>query len=320
VIGLRIKITDGSPADGGVLEITATDASGDYAGEMQVVAQVTQPDLDMIVQVQEPPSPGNVIFHNHIISIHQNRWDSNYWIDAMLDLYWFDLQLEQATKPAKLTFKDQGLAAEYRVSYEKRVSSGLTTVVGAGETIENYGRCLKSGSIEFETQNQHYPDQSLTIENGALARSQIDGSAFVVEPPLTAKAGGGFVKLGLDVPSLTGESDTVSGTDVATVRTNAKTTQSFTGTAGELDLTFPTDHPGLWATWLEDEVLEAGLTSSSCPPALASSRCQFEVTTTSDAATLEVHGPTATDSDPSNPDRDISLETTLGEIATEVQT
>lgn len=318
VIGLRVKVTDASPEDGDRLVVRATDADGDFAGEFRVTTQINQPDLDLVIETLAPPAPGERIFHNHIISITQSRWDADYWIDATLDLYWFDLMLEEADKPAELTFLDEGLAAEYKISYEERADEDLSTIVGAGVTHEGYERAFATGTLAYEADNEHYPDQTLGVEHGALVRSQTEGATFVVDPPLSADAGGGVVRIGLDEPSLAGDTDTISGSGVGSVRTATTSTRALGATAGQLNLTFGTDHPTTWARFLEDELLDAGLTSSECPPSSASSPCQFEVLAGSEEVQLKVHGPTASDPDPSDPTRDVFLAFQQAEIRTEV--
>jgi hypothetical protein len=86
-----------------------------------------------------------------------------------------------------------------------------------------------------------------------------------------------------------------------------------------VNLSWDTDHPAPWTRFLEDELTEAGLTSSSCPPQDPSSPCQFEVTETATGVELTVHGPHALDGDPSDPDeRDVALDIQHGTIETEV--
>lgn len=319
LIGFRINLTDADPADDDRLRIDATDASGDYAGDLQAIVDVDGSDLDLILQTQEPPSPGTVIFHNHLLSIDAARWDEGYWLDALFDLYGFDRLVADADKPATLTFGDEGLDAEYKIAYEKETSGGIRTLVGAGEEIVDYDRTFPTGTLQLDVENEFYPDQEQTIEHGALVRSQADGAAFLVDPPLSASAGGEVVKLGLDVPALTGESDTVSEEGVATVRTRTTERETFGATAGELTLTWGTDHPAPWARFLEDELTDAGLTSQNCPPDSPDSDCQFEIRRTASSVTLDVHGPHATDADPSDPERDIFLDSQRGTIQTEVR-
>lgn len=320
VIGLRIKITDASPSDDDRLRIEATDANGDYSGDLEVIVDINPPDLDLIVQTREPPAPGTVIFHNHIISIHRERWDSNFWVDAMLPLYWFNLVLADADKPSTLTFQDDGLDAEYKVSYRKQEAEGLTTVVGAGQPIPDYENTFGGGSIAYETQNEYYPDQTLTIDHGALLREQADGSAFVIDPPFQAKASAEVVQVDLDIAALQGEADTASGTGMATVTTRTSATSSFEAAMGELNITWTSSNPETWRLFLEDELGDAGLTSTNCPPTSPDSACQFEVTTTDDDVHLALHGPHAVDADPSQPEQDVFLHLRRADIDTEVRT
>lgn len=319
LIGFRVKLTDADPADDDRLRITVNDASGDYAGDLQAIVDTDGSDLDLILQTQQPPSPGTVIFHNHLLSIDAARWDGGYWFDAEFNLYGFDRLVADADKPATLTFGDEGLDAEYKIAYEKETSGGIRTLVGAGEETEDYSQTYHTGTLRLDAQNEFYPDQHQTIEHGALVRSQADGATFLVDPPFSASAGGEVVKLGLDVPSLLGESDTVSEDEVATVRTRTTEREAFGVTVGELTLTWGTDHPAPWARFLEDELTDAGLTSQNCPPASPDSECQFEIQTTSSSVTLDVHGPHALDADPSDPERDIFLDARRGIIQTEVR-
>jgi len=318
MLGLRVKITDPSPSDGDRLVVQATDANGDFAGEFRVTTQVTAPDLNLTIETLRPPAPGERIFHNHVLSMPQQRWDSDYWIDAMLDLYGFDLVIADAEKPVQLAFQDEGLSAEYKVSYAEQATDGLSTIVGAGVVHPDYETAFDTGTLSYEAQNEYYPDQRLLVEHGALLRSQNDGAAFVVDPPFSAEAGGGQVRIGFDEPSLTGASDAVSGTGTATVETQTDNRRAFGATAGQLNLTLDTEHPSPWAQFLDDELADAGLTSDQCPPSSASSPCQYEIVEGSGEVELRLHGPTATDADPDDPTRDVFLEFQRGALATEV--
>jgi hypothetical protein len=315
VIGLHLTITDDTPDDRLVLE--ATDTDGDFAGDLQVIATTDQSTVDLAVQVRDANS--DVVVHNHLLSIDEQRWDGDFWIDALDDLYGFGTPIENATGPVTLTFTDRSLAAEYKVAYHKQVAPDLTTTVGAGQTTTDYRRTIPSGVITYESQTEHLPDQSLAIDHGGLVRSQAEGNTFLIDPPLQAQAGGGFVKLGLDVPALEGVEDSVSGSEIATVRTTTTDHETMSATAGQLTLTWPTDHPEAWEAFLDAEMDDAGLTSRNCPPSSPTSACQYEVTTTATQAELVVHGPTAQDADPSDPDRDIALDLQRGAIQTEVQ-
>lgn len=319
LLGFHVRIDDPSPADGDRVGIVGGDVEGLYAGELGVKANVTDTDLALIVETQEPPSPGTTVFEDHVLSLPLDHWDGDHHVDVTSDLYGFASLVGGASKPASLTFQDEGLDASYRVVYERQVASDVTTIVGDGSVVEDANRTYTTGALLYEAQNSYYPQQSLRIEHGALVRSQVDGAAFAIDPPLEADAGGGMVSLGLSVPSLRGPSNTVSGAPIATVRTVAEDHQRFGATAGEVNLTFGTDHPGLWGDFLERELTEAGLTSTGCPPASSDSACQFEITTSSGSARLEVHGPHATDADPQDPERDIFLHVDQGTIETEIQ-
>lgn len=321
VLGLRINITDPDPQDGDRLTIQATDANSDFAGDFQIFADVNPPDLDLIAQTRAPPAPGDVIFHNHILSIHQQNWDANYWVDALTDLFSFDSLLEQADKPMTLSFQDQGLQAAYLVSYEEDAGDGLTTLVGAGDTVDSYARSYRSGVLTYTSSNQFFTDQSYIIEHGGLILSQPDGTVFSMEPSFEVESTSNIAKLSLAVPTLKGESASVTGGDRVNVRTGTSTSQTIGATAGQLNLTFHTAFPDAWEAFLEDELADGGLTSSGCPPTapVGPTTCEYELSSTSDTVRLTVHGPQAADADPADPVRDISFELVQGRVTTEVR-
>lgn len=319
VVAMRLNISDGTPQDGDGVVLEAQDASGAFAGDLQASTTVGTDDTALILRTRAPPSPGTVIFHNHELNLPTSRWDDGYWIDPMDDLYSFDQLLEDATGPLDLVFRTGGLDAAYVLTYREQVTEDVSIVQGPGSILTSYHRTFETGTLTYEAENEFFVDQTYLVEHGALLREQTDGAVFLVDPPMSVQAGGGVVNLDLSTPSLTGISDTVSGTGEAIVRSQGTSEEMLSATAGELDLTWGTTSPDLWASWLEDEFTDAGLTNENCPPGSADSSCQFEITTTADTVTLDLHGPTATDADSSDPTRDIFLELQQGQISTEVQ-
>lgn len=319
MLGLRVKLTDPSPSDGDRLVIEATDAEGDYAGELRITTHINNPDLDLVVAVLEPPAPGQVVFHNHVISIHQQRWDSDFWLNALDELYGFDRMLADAEQPFTLSLREEGLTADFKAAYSQQTGTDLTTLEGAGRIVPDYERGFRSGDITHETQNEHYVDQTLRLENGALLREQTEGSAFVVDPPIHVEANAEAAKLSIDVPQLRGDGSEVSGDETGIVRTQTVERGTFEGTAGQLTLTLATESPDRWQAFLDDELSQAGLTSTGCPPTSPDSGCQYELSSTSETVRLTLHGPHASDTDPSDPERDLVLSLQHGRIATEVQ-
>lgn len=317
VHGLRIKITEPSPSDGDRVRITITDANGDYAGEFSAFFSTNPPDLDLLAETLDPS--GNNIFHNHLIEMHQTNWDSDYWINALDELYAFDQMLENAEKPLTLTFSEEGANAEFLIAYEEAAGDGLSVLQGAGKDVPGYAKQFASGPIVFQSENNWFLDQAYEIEQGAIILEQSDGAVFRVDPPFEAEASSSFVKLSHDVPMLDGEDAAVTGAKSAQVSTRTTSTTSIGAIAGQVNVTVTTDHPTLWAEFFEEELTDAGLTSTNCPPADPTSPCQFQVTTTSNTARVEIYGPTATDADPQNPTHDIALEQLRSGIEVQVE-
>lgn len=319
LLGFQLRADDPDPADGERVGVVAGDAEGSYAGDLFLTANVTDTDLSLSVETREPPSPGTSVYDDHVLSLPVDHWDGDHHVDAMADVYGFASLLEEAADPATLTFQDEGLEASYRIAYERQAARGVTTVVGDGRTLDDVNRTYRTGVLVYEAQNRYYPQQSLRVEHGGLVRSQAEGSAFAIEPPFRAAAGGGVVELGLEVPSLRGPPNTVSGTGIATVHTLGEDPQTYAATAGQINLTFGSGDPQLWAEFLDRELTEAGLTSTDCPPTSPDSACQFEVTTSSSSTRVVIHGPHATDTDPKDPVRDVHLDVERAAIETELQ-
>lgn len=317
VLGLWVNVTEPSPTDGDRLTVEVTNDAGAFAGEFRATTTVDG-QVDLAAETLRPPAPGERAFHNHLLSIDQARWDTDYTLDVLTPVYGMASLIDSAERPLTLTFEDAGLDHAYLATYEERVGAGMTRLVGAGEEIAPYERRFPSGSLAYTSANRYFVDQELVIEHGALVRIQSEGETFVIEPPLQVQTTDEHASVSLSVPTLEGSSVSVSGGSVE-VRTTPTSGQTIGASAGELNLTFSTLSPGLWADFLRDELEDAGLTSTNCPPTSSASSCQYELSTTASLVRLELHGPHATDADPSDPTRDLTLQQHRGQIDMEIQ-
>lgn len=317
VLGLWVKVTEPSPTDGDRLAVEVTDGAGAFAGEFRATTTVDG-QVDLAAETLRPPAPGERVFHNHLLSIELARWDADYTLDVLTPVYGMAYLIDSAERPLTLTFENAGLDHAYLATYEERVGVGMTRLVGAGEEIAPYDRRFPSGSLAYTSANQYFVDQELVIEHGALVRIQSEGGSFVIEPPLRVQATDEHASVSFSIPTLEGTSVSVSGGPVE-VRTTPTSGQTIGASAGELTLTFSTLSPGLWADFLRDELEDAGLTSTNCPPTSPASSCQYELSTTASLVRLELHGPHATDADPSDPTRDLTVQQHRGQIDMEIQ-
>lgn len=329
VINFRMNITDADPSDGDQLLVKIVDAQGKDSGTLTAYFEEDPPDLNLHVRVRAPTNPPTTLYDNRILSIHQVNWQPGYYIDLLNSDYRFDRLLDAARTPIDVHLIEDPTQGEFTVTYQKDEGGSSVIVGGGGVAVQDFSRSLRPGTLAYESDNAHYPDQDILLENGAVILSQRDGAVFRVNPPISVADVGGTTKMTINLPVLTGESTTFTGSSSAVVQTIATKSERMVGVAGTLNLTIPTQFPGLWADHLEDKFKAAGLDPVLNEPNAPACDLQddpdcYQVHIFEDAdadrVVLSVAGATPHGAGPANPVYDVSVTLVTAHINAEVRT
>lgn len=329
VLNFRLNITDADPDDGDRLVVKIIDAQGKDAGTLTAYFEEDHPDLNLHVRVRAPTKPPTSLYDNRILSIHQVNWAPGYYIDLLNSEYRFDRLLDAARAPFDVQLVEDPTEGEFTVTYQKDESGGSVIVGGGGVAVQDYSRDLRSGTLTYESDNVHYPSQDIVLENGAIILSQRDGNVFRVNPPVTVADVGGTTKMTINLPVLTGDATTFTGSPSAVVQTIATKSEQLTGVAGTLNLTIPTQFPGLWADHLEKKFTAAGLDPVLKEPNAPTCDLKddpgcYEVHIFEDQAgdrvVLSIAGENGHGAGPDNPIYDVSVTLITAHVNVEVRT
>jgi hypothetical protein len=235
-----------------------------------------------------------------------------YWVDALSPEFRFMNVVGVADRPFSLSISDDGLQAQYMISYTTN-AAGLPQIIGGGgKTVPSFQETTRGSSFRLATRNQYYPDQLYTIENGALIVEQEGrGAVFLVPPQFQIVTGGSALVVSMTSFGVTGKSVGLGSTSNMFVRGTLKDTTMEIGSAPQFQLQVATQYPQLYTAFWQESLLAAGLTSSGCSP--LSSSCQFIVGTVVDpdtgltSARLDLYGYTVVDADPLAPVLDVQV-------------
>lgn len=287
--------------------VTVRDSDGTFAGDFRFEVE-EQPGPDYLTRVIIRDASMTVIL-SEIQGNFQQSTISPYWVDLLRDDYRFGAVLASATAPFNVTIVEDGLQADYAISYTQTTGSGTILVGGGGRIISDYNEAYGAGRLVYAGNNNRFTPQIYSLEHGAIVLEQPDGQLFKVAPGFEASRAGNTMALNLQIPSFTGEAREVSGEGTVTVRTLPRSSVSFGATTAQLNITLPTTYPDLWIDHWNTTLEAEGLSSSGPQPG-------FELNKTASSATLIVYGPIA---DPSSAIHDISLSFRQMQVAVELE-
>ncbi|MDX1611460.1 MAG: hypothetical protein R3185_03760 [Candidatus Thermoplasmatota archaeon] len=279
---LRIKIDTVTPGTRNV-RIQITNATGVDTGwfEIAVEPKETNNIYNVTYETRDTDATGTVLYDD------RDRYRGSmgpFYVDVMEARTQFPALLAASEAPYDITFTSGGgWTASYAMTYED--DNGVLQASG-GITHTNYQLPLTSASITYTAENPEFVDQSFVVESGALLLNQDDGTAFLTEPRLTPEIHGTTTVLSLTVPRLTVSDQQLAGVSKATVKTTPVETGSMKGWVTSMTLTWNTDYPSTWQTFLDDAMSDAGIPAS-----------YYSTATTATTASLTVDG-----ADPGNED------------------
>jgi hypothetical protein len=272
------------------------DADGDFAGSFILeVRKASGPDFH--VQHTTRDADGNVLY-DHPETVFQGETIRPYWVNLLSTSFRFDTVLSAAEPPFRLELVQQGLRADYTITYEARTEDGDTLVVGAGgQLIEDFHWSFASGALTYVGRNGHYTAQTFTLEHGAVLLDQPDGRAIRIDPHFHVHRVADLVLVETTVPTLTGARADLVGEAQAVAYARATTRATLIGTAPEFTLSIATEYPQLWAQLWTQRLETVGLVGDGTDP-------NFAITTSPGRATLQILG---IHTDPDSPVHDLQV-------------
>jgi hypothetical protein len=278
---LRVRVNMQPDYDeGDSATLTVTDANGAFAGRAVVTFRDFPSEHALETKIY---NSANQQISSDLEAFFQQTAVDYFYVDLLDDGLLFDQVLAVAQTPfdvALSTGGPNGLEADYTLA-----ATTLTgTPAGAGGlVIPNYRVDLPSGALSFAANNQRFPSQTFVVENGALLVVQSDGVAMRVPPAMRITATSTQAVLSWTLPGLTGDASNIGGgTTASIVATPTGARNDVTGAAPLVTLRVPTAYPDVWATWLDDQMRGAGLSSTNG---------QYTVTPAAASVTLTLFGP-----------------------------
>ncbi len=290
---IRVDMIPGDYNDGDSATLSAFDRNGIFAGKAVVTFRDFPSEQALAIQVfnrqnQEISSGIEAFFQQTVVDY--------FYIDLLDGELLFDQVLAAAESPIDLTLARNGLDAAYTIVYNTIGAGGPTTVGNAGILVPNYSSTLASGSLAVEAENQHFPPQTFVIEHGAVILEQAEGTVMRVPPAFRVTGGATQVQLIWTMPGLTGDRQSLGGSEAASLIATPAGGQAHTEAfAARVALRIPTGHPAAWSAWLDDQFRLAGL---------ASAVGQYSLSSGADFVLLTVYGPV---SDPNSTTEDVYL-------------
>lgn len=313
VLSFRLKIDEISRNHAGDhILVEVIDADGQPSGSLRVCLAKHMPDYDVHVRIKD--KDGNLV-HNGADPYFNTQTYAPYWIDVMEEQYRFDrvLALTKAPFGLHLTVQNDAgsvdgcpgdgdpgsggndLSASFAITYLQRTDAGTIVRGGGGLAREDVKYTFAGGALRFSGEHAFAVPSQYFLENGGLVLDQADGAVFRGKPHFRAALLDNRVALSIATASLQGETSSLTGLGVVPVYLTQGRGTSFSAQASNLTLEVTTAHPDLWTTLWRDELLEAGLSEGT----------HFAVSTTANAARLDVHG--VLDPDPASETYDLSV-------------
>lgn len=266
VQNLRLRIS--TPADwntGDSVTMTVTNATGAYAGKL-VVTNINRgvasggPTYSFRFETFAASSTTIPVSIREVSFSKENPPPYQYFNLLDEDISLFKQVLAGAQAPATLTMTRFNMDASWTAAYTAVNPSGGSTQVGtSGTLVPDFNRRLLSGSLTMASNNQHFVEQSYTLEHGAVILSQPDGDVMFVAPSMSANVVAGIADVRWVLPAIQGSATTISGPTSASVTAQPGGSSSFVATMPCLHVELTTRHGAVWAQYWTTLFQEAGL-------------------------------------------------------------
>ncbi len=303
---LRLRVVDPtSQGDGDYTQVALTDADGDFAGSLRVYIDSFGSQRGIFTRVT---APDGTIVHDGGMSVHHQANLAYAWVDGLDPEYLFDDMILGAKKPMTMTFSEQGLDGEFTVTYRQQVGTGGIIVGNNGLLITDFVRSFGGGRLEVEIPNQHYPETTYIMENGAVLVQQGDRVAMKFDPNIFIQKANSVTIVRTTVPSLVGQGATASQMGIVPLTVQGALASHFEGTVPRWTHTVTTEHVAVWQDFFRRAASEGGLDEATG---------EFVIGGTANSASITVYGATTA---PTSTLHDIAVTANLGQVTLSVPT
>lgn len=295
---LRLRIADPANATGAA-NATLVDASGMCAARLHVTLAPAAGGRAIETRVFGPASPRAPACATSPLTIESDFLATAppfLYVDALDPRLPFKPAAVAAASPATLTLSRSGIGADAALVVDTIAGGVPVRRGGSGLVVENYRIFAPVGTLELGLLHQRLPQQTYSLEYGALFLNQSDGAALATPPVFTVGSAAGRATVSWTFPALGGGAAAVSGTESANVLaapTGVRT--SLLGTAPDATFNITTAYPQLWKKYWEETLALAGLSATpvaSAPSCAATTSApHFTISTNATTATLRIAGP-----------------------------
>ncbi len=296
---LRAKIPSASSGGNKHVTLEITDGDGLFAGRLEAIVERDPPDTLFRVKVT---GADLTVLHDQGFAHHQGSGPDTWFINALDPDYRFDRLVSSAKTPLTLTFSQNNApSAEYALTYATSGTAGVV-IGGAGETQYNYDQTHAGGTLRLQAPNNHYVQQNVAIENGAVIIEQDGQAVFQIPPHFAVQTTAGYLMVDMTIPSLVGDGSAVTGDGTAKVLTRAVGHDLIEALAPNVRFTVETLYPQLWANHWNDTLQAAGYNEGAG---------HYAISTTTSQAVLSLYGPTTA---PASTQYDLALKIRQADI------
>ncbi|MGB2843079.1 MAG: hypothetical protein WBC40_11505 [Halobacteriota archaeon] len=115
-----------------------------------------------------------------------------------------------------------------------------------------------TGSIKFNSNYLHYPNQEIVYEHGAVIKYQREGGFMLQRPPIIITNASGIPAIKISLVNLTGANYSYSGSTSTSVKNKFKSYELLADCLKypDLSINITTEYPSVWGDWFNKTFVE----------------------------------------------------------------
>lgn len=260
---LRVTVPQGSQCgnqNGHSATLNIYDAADVLVAAVHSEVKNTGSGSDCAVAVQTRDGLGNELNNDNELFTQNVGSPVNVYFDLLEPQRLLAAILAQSDGPFTLEFEQHPtlpLIAAYQIAYEVATTGGAA---GSGGLLDPLGfnDVHASGHLSVAARNERFPDQTYTLEHGAIVLSQEGNAVMAVAPDLELETSADQASVTWTVAGLSGANVALGSPRVAAQAAPTGEVQDVWLLATSLDLTIPTAHPAAWQAYLQDQLNAEG--------------------------------------------------------------